>query len=170
MRLTQLHGGLYLFSATILAAPVITAGAAGAQETAAGTGSIPAAQVYDSSATFQTNLPGIRTFADPPAGFNPVTATPGQRAQYGFPPAPDQAANPNGYALWKKAMTAASHAKHWNGQLKTTNLKSMPAKLGTPLSAAPPATEGAPDTTGASYNWSGIVNTSTVKKFWQRVF
>ncbi len=77
-----------------------------------------------------TNFAGIMRFADPPAGFNPVTATPEQRAQYGFPPAPDPAADPNGYAVWQKAMTAASHAKHYTGPLKGTNLKSMPARMG----------------------------------------
>jgi hypothetical protein len=150
MRLIQLPCALALIGAPIFAAS--------AQD-------IPAAQVYDSSARMPTNFAGIMRFADPPPGFNPLTATPEQRAQYGFPPAPDQTADPNGYAVWQKAMTAASHAKHYTGPLKGTNLKSMPARMGTPLAGTAEGIEGGPTTNSASYNWSGIVNTRTNTSF-----
>jgi hypothetical protein len=156
--------------AAILAAPImVVASAAGAQVTAAGTGPIAAAEVYNSSARMPTNFAGIMRFADPPAGFNPVTATPEQRAQYGFPPAPDRAADPNGYAVWQKAMTAASHAKHYTGPLKGTNLKSMPARMAAPLAGTAAVVEGGP-TNAASYNWSGIVNTRTNTSFTKGAF
>ena len=74
MRLIQLPCALVL-----IGAPILAASAAGAQD-------IPAAAVYNSSARMPTNFSGIMRFADPPEGFNPVTATPEQRAQYGFPP------------------------------------------------------------------------------------
>jgi len=156
-----------LLAAALLGGAAVTANA---QENAAGTAPIPAAQVYDRSAMFPTNLSGITTFADPPAGFNPVAATPEQRAQYGFPPAPDQAADPNGYAAWKKAMSAAAHAKHWKGPLKITNLHSTPARIGSPPAGAAASIEGGPTTNGTSYNWSGIVNTNTNTSFTSAAF
>jgi peptidase A4-like protein len=69
-----------------------------------------------SAATVPTNIPGIHTYAEPPKGFNPVTATDEELATYGFPPRPDKQANPDHYAVWERAMKAAKI--RWNGELK----------------------------------------------------
>ena len=70
-----------------------------------------------SAATVPTNIPGIRTYAEPPKGFNPVSATDVDLATYGFPARPDKQAEPDHYALWERAMKAAK--VRWNGELKT---------------------------------------------------
>ena len=69
-----------------------------------------------SAATVPTNNPGIHTFAEPPAGFDPVKASDIQLAVYGFPPRPDPQADPVHYAFWERAMQSAKI--HWTGELK----------------------------------------------------
>ena len=69
-----------------------------------------------SAATVPTNNPGIHTFAEPPAGFDPVKASDIQLAVYGFPPRPDSQADPVHYAFWERAMQSAKI--HWTGELK----------------------------------------------------
>ncbi|MGB6385979.1 MAG: G1 family glutamic endopeptidase [Terriglobales bacterium] len=69
-----------------------------------------------SAATVPTNIPGIRTYAELPKGFNPVTATDEELTTYGFPPRPDKQANSEHYAAWEQAMKAAKI--RWNGKLK----------------------------------------------------
>ena len=69
-----------------------------------------------SAATVPTNIPGIHTYAEPPKGFNPVTATDEDLATYGFPARPDKQAKPDQYAQWEQAMKAAKI--RWNGELK----------------------------------------------------
>jgi hypothetical protein len=68
-----------------------------------------------SAAAVPTNIPGIYTYAEPPEGFNPVTATNVELATYGFPPRPDQETDPDRYAAWQRAMTLAKI--RWNGEL-----------------------------------------------------
>ena len=72
--------------------------------------------LYASAANVPTNIPGIRTYAEPPKGFNPVTASDVDLATYGFPPRPDKQADPDSYAQWERAMRAAK--VRWNGELK----------------------------------------------------
>ena len=60
--------------------------------------------VYESAATVQTNIAGIRTFPAPAADFKPLAASDEALARYGFPPRPDKQANPRGYMLWERAM------------------------------------------------------------------
>ena len=55
-----------------------------------------------SAATVPTNIPGIHTYAEPPKGFNPVTATDVDLATYGFPARPDKQAKPDQYAQWER--------------------------------------------------------------------
>jgi len=69
-----------------------------------------------SAATVPTNIPGVHGYAEPPKGFNPVTATDEELAIYGFPPRPDKQANLEHYAAWEQAMKAAKI--RWNGKLK----------------------------------------------------
>lgn len=69
-----------------------------------------------SAATVPTNVPGVHTYAEPPKGFSPVTATDEELATYGFPPRPDKQAHPEEYAGWERAMKLAKTP--WNGELK----------------------------------------------------
>jgi hypothetical protein len=69
-----------------------------------------------SAANVPTNIPGILTYAEPPKGFNPLTATDVELATYGFPPRPDKQADPDDYAVWERAMKRAKI--RWTGDLK----------------------------------------------------
>jgi len=75
-----------------------------------------ASALYSSAANVPTNVSGVFTYAEPPADFNPVTATDEELATYGFPPRPDKQADPDHYAVWERAMKAAKI--RWNGELK----------------------------------------------------
>jgi hypothetical protein len=68
-----------------------------------------------SAATVPTNMAAIHTYPEPPSSFSPLTATNDQLAAYGFPTRPDKQANPEHYALWERAMTAAKN--RWKGEL-----------------------------------------------------
>jgi hypothetical protein len=112
-----------------------------------------AARVYESSHTVPTNVPGVTSFPELPAGFDAVNASAEQRAAYGLPPAPNQATDPDNYAKWKKAMSNAGHARRYAGPLIVTKGKSMPMKAaGTPAGSADGTTS------VGSYNWSGVAN------------
>ena len=50
------------------------------------------------------NLPGATTIDAPAAGFDPITASAEELQRNGFPPRPDQNAEPKAYATWVKAM------------------------------------------------------------------
>jgi hypothetical protein len=121
----------------------------------------PADAIYDASAVVATNIKGIRTFNPPPAGFNPVAATDEQLATYGFPPRPNQNDTRN-YGMWVNAMANAKN--RWAGQLKATRYKSTPLREAQAPEGAEARPEGAPTTT-YSLNWSGFINTNTLKKY-----
>jgi hypothetical protein len=72
--------------------------------------------MYLSAANVPTNITGINTYAEPPKGFNPLTASDVELATYGFPQRPDRQADPDHYAMWERAMKAAKI--RWNGELK----------------------------------------------------
>ncbi len=120
--------------------------------------------MYQSAASIPTNMAGIRTYAEPPAGFNALTASDLTLASYGIPPRPDRTSDPAGYAKWAKVMT--SGAKRWNGELKPGQFHSTPMK---PANAPPGNAAAVSPSNGAqigySYNWSGVVNTNTLKKY-----
>jgi hypothetical protein len=59
-------------------------------------------------------------YAAPPAGFNPVTASDAQLAQYGFPPRPDLSV-PDLYAHWVRMVTAPQ-TRLTNVTVQTTNV------------------------------------------------
>ena len=50
--------------------------------------------------------PMAHAHAQPPAGFDPLSASDSKLAQFGFPPRPDAATAPDRYAVWKKLVTA----------------------------------------------------------------
>lgn len=64
----------------------------------------------------QSDADAIRAFPAPPAGFEPLQASDLDLARYGFPPRPDQKADPDHYAMWQRVMAAAKI--HWNGEPK----------------------------------------------------
>jgi hypothetical protein len=116
-----------------------------------------------SAATVPSNIPGIRSYAEPARGFNPVTATDEELAAYGFPSRPDKNAHPEQYAHWERAMKLAKI--HWNGELKA-----LPGGGPKIPSGSPPLPEAVqPETTGPKQiqtnNASGTVVTSGQKTF-----
>ncbi len=104
-----------------------------------------------------TNLPGVTTFAAPPQGFDPLTASDQDLAEYGFPPRPDQATSAKAFASWTKAM-AASKSRIAAPKLALTNIFHGPAKM----------QANAPKTGSDLYysgNWSGYVNLNGVTSY-----
>src|SRR5271163_1739577 len=82
---------------------------------------------YRKYATIPTEVPGIYTFAQPPLGFNPLSASSLELAMYGFPPAPDKLASPDAYQSW--ANNVKAETSRWQGPLKMTEYHSVePAK------------------------------------------
>lgn len=71
-----------------------------------------------------SNVPGVKVIAPPPAGFNPVTATPQANAQFAVPPAPDAHAAPGAYTAWQNAV-------------KTTQKREIPVLAPTDITNAP---------------------------------
>jgi len=145
-----------IFAGIAAAAALFSSGAAFAN-------GVGAATTYDISHSMGTNVAGVTTFPDAPQGFNAINATPEARAIYGFPPAPDASVDAHGYQQWSRAMTAAASAKRYSGPLRVTSLHSMP------MQAAPSAGNNSVTPAGvnryASYNWSGVVNTTNVTSF-----
>lgn len=99
------------------------------------------------------NLPGARTFMDPPAAFNPLTAPAEDLALYGFPPRPDATKSPTTFATWQKAMAASQH--HVIPALEQTQIMHGPVQN----KAA------SVNNTSSSYNWSGYVMTNRATSY-----
>jgi len=124
------------------------------------------AAMYSSSATVSTGIAGIRTFAAPPAGFDPLAAADADLARYGYPPHPDPQANPDGYAIWARNVRAFNHRPvslskdmgAYNGPAQQ-----VPAPPGAKPAALPGGEAG--PTTGYASNWSGVVNTNKLTKW-----
>jgi hypothetical protein len=108
------------------------------------------------------NLPGATTIDAPPAGFDPIMASDADLAYHGFPPRPDQSAQPKAYAMWFKAMKASK--TRMMPKLERTAIFHGPMKPGT--AANPTAVEYQPllamqsSNTAYSSNWSGYVDFS----------
>jgi hypothetical protein len=117
-----------------------------------------------SAATVPTNIPGIRTYAEPPNGFNPVMASDEELATYGFPPRPDKQAHPEQYAEWERAMKRAKI--RWNGELKP--LPSGGHRM-TPVGSSPVSEAAQPEAAGPNQiltnNASGAIVKSGQKSF-----
>jgi hypothetical protein len=116
-----------------------------------------------SAATIATNIPGVRSYAEPPKGFNALTASDEELATYGFPSRPDKQAHPNEYASWERAMKLARI--HWNGELRA--LPGGGLKIPSGSSLLPEVVQ--PETSGPKQiqtnNASGVVVTSGQKTF-----
>jgi Peptidase A4 family len=120
--------------------------------------------LYESAATISTNIEGVRTFPAPPSSFEPLTASDQELAAYGFPPRPDQKADPDGYRVWARAMSIPQ--KRWYGELKPRKARSgpgIPAPFASPKAAADATSFTA--STANSINWSGVVNTLPLTKY-----
>jgi len=119
--------------------------------------------IYLSAANVPTNLANIHTYAEPPKGFNPLTATDVELATYGFPQRPDKQADPGHYALWERAMAAAKI--RWHGDLKpapSSGHGMMPA-------GSSPAPQAVQSQTGPQHlsniSGSGVVLNNGLKKW-----
>ncbi len=115
--------------------------------------------IFAGASRVPTKVNGVTAFAAPPKGFNPLTATNRELLSYGLPQAPDKSADAKGYEQWQRAMLA----------LKTTvnNVKAKPytsrEMVPTPGVAAASNADGTISV--GSYNWSGIGNFNTLKKW-----
>jgi len=80
---------------------------------------------------------GVRQVTPPPAGFDPLTASPAANAKYAIPPAPDAKAAPGAYAKWQRAVSGIANPQ--NRVLTTltpTNISHGPAKImGNPIAS-----------------------------------
>ena len=94
------------------------------------------------AAPIPTNLPGVTTVMDVPAGFDALHATAAQLDAAGLPPRPDAQLQQKAFASWKRAVTA-----------KTTRV--MPTLVQTEIKHGPH--KAAADSNGTSTNWSGYV-------------
>jgi peptidase A4-like protein len=113
--------------------------------------------LYDAYANVPTEITGVYTYKEPPAGFSPTNATDEQLAMYGFPPRPDKATNPKGYETWAREMSKAK--TRWKGPLKYTDHKVHASQ-----SQAQPNILDHQDSL-KSLTWSGVVNYKPIKKF-----
>jgi hypothetical protein len=116
------------------------------------------ANVPPPGSTAATRPKGVGVVAAPPAGFNPLTASPAARAQYAIPPMPDPRVAPGAYDRWQKAV--AGPAKRAVAPVLTqTNIFNGPAKK-----VGPSVPSGTANNviTATSSNWSGgsVINSS----------
>jgi hypothetical protein len=79
----------------------------------------------ESVATDQTSAQEVVTYPQPPAGFNPLSASDAEFEQYGFPPRPDAQSAPDQYAHWKKLVSVPRVA---NPTLQQTTIYNGPAQ------------------------------------------
>jgi hypothetical protein len=80
--------------------------------------------VYAAAAQVRTAAPGVMTFPDPPASYNPVGHSDLVNAQYGLPPRPTGDAA--GLARWTEAMSLG--ARHSHTPLRVLPIKAGPAR------------------------------------------
>jgi len=126
-------------------------------------------QLYVSNATVATNIPSVRTYAEPPASFNVLAASDEELALYGFPPRPDKQAEPEHYTMWERAMSAAKI--RWHGDLKSIPSENRErAVINQPGIAANDGVSPDVPTTPTSLNWSGVVLTKSMTKFGPKSF
>jgi len=105
---------------------------------------------------------GVSVVLAPPAGFDPLTASPVAREQYAVPPEPDAVAAPAAHAMWVKAMSGFTN-REAPTLTQTTIFNGPNQKVGG--SAPYVDSTGAVSNnvvTGTSSNWSGtsVVNSS----------
>lgn len=115
-----------------------------------------------SAANVPTNIANINTYADPPKGFNPLTASDEELATYGFPPRPDKQADPDHYRMWERAMIAAKI--RWHGELKARELPNHGMPLTLPAQT-PGAVQPLTATKASNTEASGVILNSGVSRW-----
>jgi hypothetical protein len=116
------------------------------------------ANVPPPGGTAATRPVGVGVVAAPPAGFNPLIASPAARAQYAIPPMPDPRVAPGAYDKWQKAV--AGPAKRAVAPVLTrTNIFNGPARM---VGPSVPSETANNVVTATSSNWSGesVVNST----------
>jgi len=126
-------------------------------------------QTYLGAATVATNVAGVRAYADPPQGFNPMTATDQELASYGFPTRPDRETSPDHYARWARAMAAAKI--RWHGDV--TPMHGSQHRTPPTIDASHELLPG--QVTAAPVQWSnvnaaGVILNNPAKKFGKSSF
>lgn len=104
------------------------------------------------------NSNSVRVVPPPPAGYDPVTASPAVNAQFALPPEPDEMKTPRTHEMWKHAVRAARDNEPI--RIEHTAIRHGPA-IGKMRIAA--ATDENGPLSSNSNNWSGtsIVNGTT---------
>jgi hypothetical protein len=82
-------------------------------------------RVPESATTNQTTVQGVVTYPQPPAGFDPLTASDKELKRYGFPPRPDAHKAPEAYRHWRALVSVPRGA---NPTLQQTNIYNGPAQ------------------------------------------
>jgi len=104
--------------------------------------------------------PGMQVHSQPPAGFDPLTASDLELQRFGFPPRPDARATPQQYAIWKKMVTAPQ--TRIVPSVEQTTIHNQPIQFAGRSAAGNP-TNGT--TQVASLNWSGFAVVDANKPF-----
>lgn len=105
----------------------------------------------------ETAVPGIKIFAAPPKGFDPMAASNEELLRYGLPQRPE--AGSREFAIWQRAITAAKHradpSKVHALPYSSTNLRR--ANGTEAITANQTATN--------SFNWSGVATANHLTKW-----
>ncbi len=133
--------------------------------------------IFAAAPKVNTSVEGVHAFPDTPKGFNFLTATNLELLTYGLPQRPDKTADAKGYEHWEKAMSALQacnqHAQQPHASTSPsapvchgTDVRALPYSSRNAQRAGPTETANADGTTAISYyNWSGIAQTNTLKKW-----
>jgi Peptidase A4 family len=104
-------------------------------------------------ANAQSVVSGVSVVPPPPAGFDPLTASPEARAKYAIPPAPDPAIAPEAYRRWQRAVSSPQDPAA--RVLAPTGIYHGPAKNPRPVVGEELEHDSIANAT--SNNWSGSV-------------
>lgn len=99
-----------------------------------------------------TNFPGVYAFTQPPADFNPMTASRDELEAWGYPPRPSAQEGSAGLARWAEEVNTTSRLQRVVPDLvKKEGVYHRPLQNFRPKTS----TNGAKSITGTSSNWSG---------------
>lgn len=104
----------------------------------------------------ETAVPGIRLFAAPPRGFDPMAASNEELLRYGLPQRPD---NTRDLAIWQRAMLAAKH------RADPSKVHALPYSSTNMRRVGATAAITANQTANNSLNWSGVADTNKLTKW-----
>jgi hypothetical protein len=95
-----------------------------------------------------TNLPGVYAFTQPPANFDPKTASAQELASWGYPPRPAASEGADAEARWLEEVNPAL-------QRSVPELVKRPNSFNRPISGFKVISKGLNSTASTSTNWSG---------------